>query len=292
MKKGKIIILSGPSGVGKGSVNKELSKDENLKLVQSVSMTTRNPRPGEINGVDYYFVSKESFFEAIKNDELIEYAEFIGNFYGTPRSLVYDQISKGKNVVLEIEMIGATQVLKKESKNLISIFLMPPSLKVLRERLMRRATEDEEVIKQRLDKALVEVPLKYKYQYVIEIDSIKNCVEKIKDVLAKENVLENISYEQSLFFSLKKIVLQIVNKSYLFFIENWRKNISRTKNKGVKESFDFKKCLVNILTNFIYEDVLAHESINLLTDINFIESKIERGMLEISFFDIDLKKFI
>ncbi|WP_250638290.1 hypothetical protein [Spiroplasma clarkii] len=96
MKKGKIVILSGPSGVGKGTVNKALAMDKSLKLVQSISMTTRAPRPGEVDGVNYFFVSREKFLKAIENDELIEYAEFIGNFYGTPRKPVYDQINSGK----------------------------------------------------------------------------------------------------------------------------------------------------------------------------------------------------
>ncbi|KAF5276151.1 hypothetical protein FQR65_LT16469 [Abscondita terminalis] len=198
MKNGKLIILSGPSGVGKGSVNRELAKDASLKLKYSVSMTTRTPRVGEVDGVNYFFVNHEEFKDAIEHNELLEHAEFIGNYYGTPRSFIKKETEKGNNVILEIEVIGATQVLKKEPKeNLISIFLMPPSLTKLEARLRSRGTEEESVIKKRLDKALIEIPLKHKYQYVIENDNVENAVAKIKDVLLKEGTLEedpNTSY--------------------------------------------------------------------------------------------------
>jgi guanylate kinase len=110
MKKGLLIVFSGPSGVGKGTILKELQKDENLKLVYSVSMTTRKPREGEVDGVNYFFVTKKRFREAIKNNELLEYAEYVKNYYGTPRFFVEEQRAKGNNVILEIEIQGAMNI--------------------------------------------------------------------------------------------------------------------------------------------------------------------------------------
>lgn len=113
MEKGLLIVLSGPSGVGKGTVRQELFKDTSLNLAYSISMTTRQPRYNEQDGVDYFFVSQDEFEKKIKNDELLEYAQFVGNYYGTPRSYVEQLLSEGKNVVLEIEVQGALQVMKK-----------------------------------------------------------------------------------------------------------------------------------------------------------------------------------
>ncbi len=290
-KKGKIIILSGPSGVGKGTVNKAISKDKSLNLVQSISMTTRAPRPGEIDGVDYYFVDKETFEDAIQHNELIEYAEFIGNFYGTPRKSVYEKIKNGENVILEIEVVGATQVLKKEKKeDLISIFLMPPSLKSLEQRLRRRGTEQESIIKQRLDKALLEIPLKHKYQYVIEIDSVENAVAKVKEVLTKENTLD-IPYEKSYYHSLRNKVEKLVKDQYSFFVENWKENV---ENLGIKQkisNFSFHDYLVDILTDKTYAHVLASEDIEILDNSDFIDSIVEHFMIDVNFFSIEQREF-
>ncbi|QBQ08024.1 guanylate kinase [Spiroplasma gladiatoris] len=290
-KKGKIIILSGPSGVGKGTINKELRKDKSLNLVQSVSMTTRPARPGEIDGVDYFFVDKETFKDAIQHDELIEYAEFIGNYYGTPRKTVYDKINHGENVILEIEVIGATQVLKKEKpENLVSIFLMPPSLKSLEQRLRRRGTEKEEIIKKRLDKALLEIPLKHKYQYVIEIDNVDNAVAKVKDVLTKEGTLL-ISKNQSKFNLLRNEVNNVVKENYMFFVDNWRENVERINTIKIPEGFDFKNYLVDLLTNKIYAHVLANEELLILENRDFIESIMEHLMIDVNFFSIEQNAF-
>ncbi|WP_156006999.1 guanylate kinase [Spiroplasma tabanidicola] len=290
-KKGKMIILSGPSGVGKGTINKELRKDKSLNLVQSVSMTTRPPRPGEVDGVDYFFVDKETFKDAIQHDELIEYAEFIGNFYGTPRKTVYERIGNGENVILEIEVVGATQVLKKEKQeNLVSIFLMPPSLKSLEQRLRRRGTEKEEIIKQRLDKALLEIPLKHKYKYVIEIDTVENAVEKVKDVLMKEETLE-VSKYYSKYHVLRKEVNTVVKQSYMFFVDNWRENVERINTIRIPDGFDFKNYLVDILTNKIYSHVLANEELSVIESKEFIEAIIEHLMIDVNFFSIEQNAF-
>ena len=132
MKKGLLIILSGPSGVGKGTIRKKIFKNKKLNLVYSISMTTRKPRKKEIPNVDYYFVSEDIFKENIKNDNFLEYCQFVGNYYGTPKDKVEQWIDNGKNVLLEIEINGANQVLSKvKGDNIVSIFLLPPSLEEL-----------------------------------------------------------------------------------------------------------------------------------------------------------------
>lgn len=285
--KGKMIILSGPSGVGKGSINSVLEQDKSLNLKYSVSMTTRAQRPGEVDGLNYFFVDKETFEDAIEHGELIEYAEFIGNYYGTPRKFVYDEMEKGNNVILEIEVKGATKVLENEPKeDIISIFLMPPSLTMLEERLRKRGTESNEIIKQRLDKALIEIPLKHKYKYVIENDNIENAVAKIKDVFTKERCI-NLPFEQSYYYKLKQDVEQIISNRYNFILENWKLNITENDLSDYSSNFDFKSYLVEIMTNSIYNNVLENEIIRNLNDIKFVEKKLERAMLDVNFFSIE-----
>lgn len=165
-QKGLLIIFSGPSGVGKGTVRELFFDREDLNLAYSISMTTRNPREGEVDGKDYYFVSRERFEEAIANDELLEYAEFVGNYYGTLISEVDRLRNQGKNVLLEIEVQGALQVIDKVPDSL-SIFLVPPSMEELERRIVSRRTEASEVIKERLDKASKEMDLMKHYRYVI-----------------------------------------------------------------------------------------------------------------------------
>ena len=165
-KRGLLIILSGPSGVGKGTVRDRFIHREELNLTFSISMTTREKRPGEQDGVDYYFVSREDFEEALKNDELLEYAEFVGNYYGTPLKEVDRLRDQGKNVLLEIEVQGALQVIEKVP-DALSIFLVPPSMEELKRRIVNRRTESEEVINERLSKAAKEMELMNQYRYVI-----------------------------------------------------------------------------------------------------------------------------
>ncbi len=166
MKRGLLIILSGPSGVGKGTVRKIFFEKEELNLAFSISMTTRKPRNGEIDGKDYYFVSQERFKEAIENDEMLEYAEFVGNYYGTLMAEVDRLRDLGKNVLLEIEVQGARQVIDKVPDSL-SIFLVPPSMEELKRRIEGRQTESQDVIQERLDKARKEMELMNHYRYVI-----------------------------------------------------------------------------------------------------------------------------
>lgn len=183
-KRGLLIIMSGPSGVGKGTVTKEVMKDKSLNLFYSVSMTTRPQRPGEENGREYYFVSKEEFQRNIDNNNLLEWAEFVGNRYGTPKDKVEEMRDKGYNVYLEIEVNGTTQVLKQYSGNdVVSIFLIPPSLEELEKRIRGRSTESEEVIKERLEKARRELGLKFNYEYIVLNDEIERAAEEIKGII-------------------------------------------------------------------------------------------------------------
>lgn len=187
-KKGLLIILSGPSGVGKGTVRQVVMRDKSLNLAYSISMTTRKPREKEKEGVDYFFVTEEEFNRNIQEDNLLEYAEFVGNKYGTPRSYVEKIRDEGKNVILEIEVNGAQQVLAKTDKeNRISIFLMPPSIEELEKRIRHRRSESEEIIQQRLAKARREMNLKDAYDYVVLNDRVGLAASKIKRII-RENI--------------------------------------------------------------------------------------------------------
>lgn len=184
MKKGLLIVCSGPSGVGKGTILKRLMDDASLNLVYSVSMTTRKPRVNEINGVNYFFVSEKEFKEAIENKEMLEYAQFVGNYYGTPIKYVEEKRNQGFNVVLEIEVEGAKQVLSKQ-KDCLSIFISPPSLKELERRIRERQTEDEETILKRLRKAEIELKEIDNYRYVVCNDDIEKAIKEIKEIITK-----------------------------------------------------------------------------------------------------------
>lgn len=184
MKKGLLIILSGPSGVGKGTVRNLFVKDPSLNLAFSVSMTTRPQRPGEVDGVDYYFVSRERFMEAIEKDELLEYAEFVGNFYGTPIKAVEDLRNQGKNVLLEIEVQGASQV-KAKVPDACTIFIVPPSMEELEKRIRGRRTEEESIVQKRLGKARKEMELVGQYKFVVCNDDPKLASEIISLIIKR-----------------------------------------------------------------------------------------------------------
>lgn len=182
MKKGVLIILSGPSGVGKGTVREELFKDESLNLAYSISMTTRKPRPAEKEGVDYFFVDQDQFEEKIDGGELLEYAKFVGNYYGTPEANIEALLNEGKNVVLEIEVQGALQVMKKRP-DALTIFIVPPSMEELERRIRGRRTEQEEIVQQRLAKARGEIDTKDQYKYVVENNDILKAKEQIAQII-------------------------------------------------------------------------------------------------------------
>lgn len=185
VKKGLLIILSGPSGVGKGTVRQELFKDESLNLAYSISMTTRKPRPAETDGVDYFFVEESEFIEKIEANELLEYAKFVGNYYGTPKFYVEKLLDEGKNVVLEIEVQGALQVMER-CPHALTIFLVPPSFEELERRIRGRRTEKEEIVRERLEKARKEIATKDEYKYVVENDDVFAAKEQIAKII-REN---------------------------------------------------------------------------------------------------------
>ncbi|MBR3349210.1 MAG: guanylate kinase [Solobacterium sp.] len=184
MSKGLLIVLSGPSGVGKGTVLKEVMKDESLRLAFSISMTTREKREGEKNGVNYFFVTKEQFEQAVKDGKLLEYAEFVGNYYGTPLDYVEKLRNEGTNVILEIEVQGCLQVQEKEP-DAITIFIVPPSMQELENRIRGRKSEPEEIIQQRLAKAEKEMEMLNKYKYVVCNDDVELAAEIISVIIRR-----------------------------------------------------------------------------------------------------------
>ena len=181
MDKGKLLIISGFSGVGKGTVvNKILEDFDNYKI--SISATTRDPRPAEKDGVHYHFVDKSDFEKMIDNDELLEYAQYVDNYYGTPARFVKDNLDKGNNVILEIESEGARKV-KAKMPEAIMIFVLPPSAKHLKERLVGRNTEDSTAIEKRLKKAVEETGAMKDYEFFVINDDIAGCASNIDKIV-------------------------------------------------------------------------------------------------------------
>lgn len=189
--KGLLVVVSGPSGAGKGTVCKAyLNKYEDTFL--SVSATTRKPRPGEIDGTHYYFLEEEKFKSMIENDGFIEWANFCGNYYGTPKKAVCDMLDDGKDVILEIEVQGAMKV-KEQFPEAVFVFVLPPSMSELRKRLIGRQTETMEVIEKRLNTALWELDMSKEYNYILVNDDVENAAEKLNGILKseKQSVLRN-----------------------------------------------------------------------------------------------------
>lgn len=185
-ERGLLIVFSGPSGVGKGTVRQEIFSTPDHKFEYSVSMTTRAQRPGEVDGKDYFFRSREEFEELIRNGQMLEYAEYVGNYYGTPLTYVNETLDKGIDVFLEIEVQGALQV-KKKVPDAVFIFLTPPDLNELQERLIGRGTDSEEVIAQRIERAREEIALMSEYDYAIVNDEVPLAVERVKRVIEAEH---------------------------------------------------------------------------------------------------------
>lgn len=183
-KKGMLVLYTGSSGVGKGTLMERLLEaDKSIRL--SVSNTTREPRKGEIDGVHYNFVSKGEFLSLIDKDGYLEYAEYCGNYYGTPKQQVENLLDEGYNVFLEIEVQGGLQVMEKYP-DILSIFILPPSMESLERRLRRRGTEDEETIQKRLKAAEEEMQYKSKYKYNVINGDLDVAVNEILDILHKE----------------------------------------------------------------------------------------------------------
>lgn len=185
MSKGILMVVSGPSGCGKGTVLAEILKSD--KIFYSVSATTRSPRPGETDGVNYYFLTKEKFEEMIAGGEMLEYASFCGNYYGTPRKPVEDMLEKGCHVILEIEVQGAMKI-KEKCPDAVFIFILPPSLKELRRRLEKRGTESEEVIEKRLGEAAGEISQAYKYDYAVINGELSEAVDDLRSIIRAEEL--------------------------------------------------------------------------------------------------------
>lgn len=183
---GLLLVLSGPSGVGKGTVCKAL-RERMPNLVYSVSATTRAPRTGEVEGVNYFFKTTQHFKEMIEQDELLEWAEYVGNYYGTPRRFVEETLASGRDVILEIEVQGALQVKEKFPQG-IFLFLAPPDLEELQNRIVGRGTETEESIRSRMEMAKAEIELMDKYDYVVVNDVIESACEKIKAIVTAEHL--------------------------------------------------------------------------------------------------------
>ena len=184
MSKGVLLVISAPSGAGKGTIIKRLMDDDrSLKL--SVSATTRAPRPGEIDGEDNFFLSREEFDDLVKNGEMLEHAEYVGNCYGTPKGPVERWLEDGQDVILEIDVQGGQQV-KKIMPECVSIFILPPSMKELENRLRGRSTEMDAVVDARLQAAREEVRHAEEYDYVVINDTVDKAVEDIKTIIAAE----------------------------------------------------------------------------------------------------------
>jgi guanylate kinase len=192
MLSGLLIILSGPSGVGKGTIRKRVMQETDLNLTYSISMTTREKRHFEKDGVDYFFVSQDQFQSMIDQGQFLEWAEFVGNRYGTPQTEIDRLRQEGKNVLLEIEINGAKQVMAKASgPGLVTIFLMPPSFADLEARIRKRKTESDAIILERLQKAEREMNLHHNYQYVVINDSIERASLEIIDIIKQRLQLMN-----------------------------------------------------------------------------------------------------
>lgn len=192
MSKGTLFIVSGPSGCGKGTVLAEILKQDNVYY--SVSATTRDPRPGEVNGVNYHFLSKDEFEKLIENGGMLEYANYCGNYYGTPKKPVEDMLAEGKNVILEIEVQGALKVMEK-CPEAVSVFILPPSLNELRRRLHKRGTETEEVIEKRIGEAAGEIRKAVNYDYVMINGELEIAVSDLLSIINSQKLKkENSEY--------------------------------------------------------------------------------------------------
>ncbi len=185
--KGVLLIISGFSGAGKGTIINGLINKYRDRYTLSISATTRNPREGEIDGISYFFKTQDEFEQMIKNDELIEYANYVDNYYGTPKKYVQDSLDQGKNVILEIEIQGALQV-KEMYPDAVSIFVMPPNAQILIKRLLERGTEDLKTIKKRMTRAQKEgLRAKY-YDYLIINDDLQNSIDAVDQIMQCEHM--------------------------------------------------------------------------------------------------------
>ena len=205
MRKGVLIVISGFSGAGKGTITKKLLENyDNYAL--SISMTTRQPRPGEVHGREYFFVDRETFEGHIAKEELVEYAEYVGNYYGTPRAYVEEQLNNGKDVILEIEIQGALKI-KERFPDTLLLFVSTKSAEVLFNRLTGRGTETEEVINNRMMRAAEEAEGMNKYEYIIINDDLDECVKETHSIIqsAKASAMRNEEFIKNIQQELKDL---------------------------------------------------------------------------------------
>ncbi len=200
MEEGLLLVISGPSGSGKGTICKELLK-RNQNINFSISTTTRKPRKGEAHGVNYFFIDEERFKNMVENNEFLEYARVHGNYYGTPREYVVEKLSKGENIILEIDVQGALEI-KKTYPEGVFIFILPPSIEELKNRIVKRGTESQDDIDRRLNNAYKEIEFATKYDYAIVNDEVLIAVEKIEAIISAE---KNRAIRQQDF--IKQIIL-------------------------------------------------------------------------------------
>lgn len=192
-KQGLLIVLSGPSGIGKGTVlNGVLNCRSDIKI--STSVTTRKPRAGEKDGVDYFFTSKEKFLEMVENSEFLEYTNYCGNFYGTLKKNLFNMVGCGNDVILEIEVDGGNQI-KEKFPDSVSIFIVPPSVDTLRQRLMDRGLDEKDVINDRLHRAKQEIGSAFLYDYIVVNDSLESCVKDVCKIIDAEHMRAKRLYD-------------------------------------------------------------------------------------------------
>lgn len=189
-KEGILVVFSGFAGSGKGTIMKELIKRYPEKYALSISATTRNPRPGEEDGREYFFKTKEEFENLISRGEMLEYANYVGNYYGTPKEYVFSKLGEGKDVILEIETQGALKV-KQQFPDTLLMFVTPPDIDTLFDRLTGRGTEDSETILKRMSQAGNEADVMHQYDYWVINDSIEECVNQVHSIICNEHFRMN-----------------------------------------------------------------------------------------------------
>ena len=202
-----MFVLSSPSGVGKTTLTKKLAEN-NSQLAISISHTTRKPRPNEIDGKDYYFVSSQEFNSLIKKNDFYEYAEIFDNYYGTNKKTVNELLSKGKDVLFDIDWQGTQQLKKIKDLNIVTIFILPPNIKILKDRLLNRHRGQEKLIEKRMNKFNEEISHWKEYNYVVTNDDLTLCYEKIRNIIMseKKDVKKNQDYKK-----IEKKIEELVN---------------------------------------------------------------------------------